>query len=141
MYKQTTTKKKNENMISHTHEYAFWHIHLHNHAYRELPKEAFEGHDTGHYHLWSQTHSHGEGIKMPHTHKDKQVHPDESFVHHHAIVDHEPPDEHHPECKPPYYGGGLNGCIDRCEAKKKKEPCGEICFHTCGRKPKNNVDD
>ena len=57
---------------------------------------------------------------MPHTHKDKQVHPDESFVHHHALTDHEPPSEHHPECKLPYYGGGFKGCIDRCEVGKKK---------------------
>ena len=79
-------------MATHTHEYRYWHTHLHNHAYRELPKGAFEGHDTGHYHLWAQTHDHGEGIKMPHTHKDKQVHPDESFTHHHADIDHKPLD-------------------------------------------------
>ena len=76
-------------MTNHTHEYAFWHIHRHSHVLRPLPEGAEESHDTGHYHLWAQTHSHGEGIKMPHTHKDKQVHPDESFVHHHAITDHE----------------------------------------------------
>ncbi len=75
-------------MTNHTHEYKFWHIHRHSHILRLLPEGAEESHDTGHYHLWTQTHDHGEGLKIPHTHKDKQVHPDESFVHHHAIADH-----------------------------------------------------
>ncbi len=112
---------------THTHEYAFWHIHNHEHKDEDKGLAGWEPkindyytykHDIGHYHLWSQTHDHGESIKVPHTHKDKQVHPDELFVHHHAVADHEPPNEHHPECKLPYYGGGLKGCIDRCKAKK-----------------------
>ena len=74
-------------MATHTHEYSFWHIHMHLHG-----EPLKIGHNTGHYHLWAQTHDHGEGIKMPHTHKDKQVHPDESFVHHHADIDHKPLD-------------------------------------------------
>ena len=110
-----------DKMTSHTHEYAFWHIHRHSHVLRPLPEGAEESHDTGHYHLWSQTHDHGEGLKLPHTHKDKQVHPDESFVHHHPPIDHADELEHHPECKLPYYGGGLKGCIDKCEVGKKKD--------------------
>lgn len=26
--------------------------------------------------------------------------------------------EHHPECKFPYYGGGVHGCISRCQYKE-----------------------
>ncbi len=76
--------------MTHSHEYAFWHTHLHNHAYRELPEGAFEGHDTGHYHLYAQTHDHGDGNKVPHSHKEKQAHPEEDgiTVHHHGLADH-----------------------------------------------------
>ncbi len=115
--------------MTHTHEYAFWHTHLHFH--KQIHRDAEDRivgagrysaeHDTGHYHLWAQTHDHGESTKMPHTHKDKQVHPDESFVYHHAPIDHANELEHHPECKLQYYGGGLKGCIDRCEVGKKKD--------------------
>ncbi len=103
-------------MANHTHEYYFWHTHMHLHG-----GDLNVGHNEGHYHLWSQTHSHGDGVRPPHTHKDRQAHPDESSVQHHGLADHGNEPEHHPECKLPYYGGGLKGCIDRCEVGKKKD--------------------
>ncbi len=107
--------------MAHSHKYDFWHAHVHWHGCLE--------HDTGHYHLWAQTHDHGaKSNGLPHTHQDKQYHPavnGDDEMHHHADIDHKPLDydiaEHHPECKLPYYGGGLVGCIDRCEASKKRE--------------------
>ena len=111
-------------MANHSHEYNFWHTHMHLHG-----GDLEIGHNTGHYHLWAQTHDHGDKSHLsPHTHKGKQYHPEtdeDNEIHHHAPIDHKPLDydtvEHHPECKPPYYGGGLKGCIDRCEAGKKKD--------------------
>ncbi len=111
--------------MTHSHEYSFWHAHMHDHDYGETGMS----HDTGHFHLYAQTHNHGaKSNLMPHSHKEKQYHPENDVdgpYHHHALADHKPLDydvaEHHPECKLPYYGGGLQGCIDRCEAGKKRE--------------------
>ncbi len=107
-------------MISHTHEYRFWHAHEHAHN-SGLPDYADERHGGGHYHLWFQTHSHGDGVRPPHSHKDRQYHPEDDGVvtQHHAPKDHDYDEpEHHPECKLPYYGGGMKGCIDRCASQK-----------------------
>lgn len=67
--------------VNHTHEYKFWHSHEH-----RLGKTLHEGldvHNHGHYHLWAQTHDHGEKA-TPHSHKDKLFHPGEDNIEHHA---------------------------------------------------------
>ncbi len=113
-------------MTTHTHEYKFWHTHDHEHRDESKGLSGWEPetedyytykHDTGHYHLWAQTHSHGEGIKMPHTHKDKQVHPDESFVHHHADIDHKPLDF---DCADPRVNSGVAAKIVEQDAEMEK---------------------
>ena len=91
--------------MPHAHEYRFWHAHEHVHT--DSTKGASEWkvtyiddqyrfkHDTGHYHLWAQAHYHGGKSDLaPHTHKDKQYHPEDDGVikHHHADADHKPLD-------------------------------------------------
>jgi hypothetical protein len=83
-------------MINHTHEYNFWHIHEHSHgkdvnyslAAVGLKGISSETHNTGHYHLFTQIHEHGS--VNPHSHKERQYHPQDSdVIHHHAVKDHE----------------------------------------------------
>ncbi len=88
--------------MSHTHEYRYWHAHMHAHAdERSLVDTPLSTgsprthHDTGHFHLWAQTHGHGEKSDgSPHTHRDRQHHPEDDGVitHHHATADHKPLD-------------------------------------------------
>ena len=115
--------------MSHTHHYSFWHAHEHYHELvtdapgeMKLAAKYTSKHNTGHYHNWMQTHDHGAGGKGPHTHKARQYHEenDPETKHHHALDAHDNEPEHHPECKLPYYGGGLKGCIDQCESGKKE---------------------
>lgn len=84
--------------MNHTHEYAYWHAHEHNHgpghdagnvAAVGLKGLSHTTHDTGHYHLYAQTHEHGKAGDSPHSHKERQYHPQPSdLVHHHAVADH-----------------------------------------------------
>ena len=67
-------------MNQHTHSYVYWHAHAHKHL--------GELHNEGHSHLYAATHEHGAGGKTPHSHKERQEHPDETSVHHHAVSDH-----------------------------------------------------
>jgi len=82
--------------MNHTHEYKLWHAHEHTHgkdvdysvAAVGLKGLASSIHDTGHYHLFTQTHEHG--LVNVHSHKERQFHPQDSdLVHHHATIDHE----------------------------------------------------
>jgi len=66
--------------VNHTHEHRFHHTHEHKHENLI--------HTQGHYHIWSQTHDHGEKTS-PHCHKDKLFHPGDENVHHHALESHQ----------------------------------------------------
>ena len=64
-------------LVNHTHEYAYFHGHMHLH---DLERK---GHNHGHCHLFAQTHDHGEGGRVPHSHKARQYHPGDEAVEHH----------------------------------------------------------
>ena len=77
--------------MNHTHEYAYWHTHMHEHTREMLkPIGGFEGHNEGHYHRYAQTHDHGKGGEGFHAHQYrlKEIKDDELTKHHHAIADH-----------------------------------------------------
>jgi len=65
-------------ILNHTHEYKFWHAHMHLHDIEKI------GHNHGHYHLFAQTHEHGKAGDSPHSHKERQHHPGDEAVEHHA---------------------------------------------------------
>lgn len=85
--------------VTHTHEYKYWHAHKHCHApdTREesvavlgLKGLSSSCHDTGHFHTFAQNHEHGHAGDSPHSHKDRQYHPQSNDkLHHHAVADHE----------------------------------------------------
>lgn len=86
--------------VTHTHEYRYWHAHKHCHEPVSRGEESvavlgLKGltsttHDTGHYHLYAQNHEHGQAGDSPHSHKERQYHPQPNDkTHHHAVADHE----------------------------------------------------
>lgn len=85
--------------MNHTHEYKYYHAHRHAHSEFTPPRDVgnihviakltISKHDGGHYHIFAQTHDHGEGGAAPHFHKARQFHPGDDAVKHHAVAEHE----------------------------------------------------
>lgn len=80
--------------MNHTHEYNYFHTHMHRHQDNRslLETEVSVGnpymfHNEGHYHIFVQTHEHGKGGGLPHTHKQRCFHPEEETIEHHKVLE------------------------------------------------------